>query len=215
MKHLLTFIVAILAMMLTSCASQRALTDDVQGISARIDADVKAFNMDQSCGGTLKMKRGEAIQLSLTKFGIEGVRVIFTPEEILFINKLSKTYLRTSYKEADKLLGSDGLVNFRSIEAYFWNENGGSNNYTVIPVAGFVPLEIKTTFSHKLRAGQYSLPRQYDIEMSGADGAIETGKAKLKLTKIQAANNWQPNTEVPEKYKNLNFIALIKKLLNK
>lgn len=215
MKHFILLIVAVAAMLMTSCASQRALTGDVQGISARLEANVKAFNLDEGCNGNIKMKRGEAIQISLTKYGIEGVRIIMTPQEILLVNKLTKTYLRTSFKDADKALGGEGMLTFRNVEAYFWNDNGNNTNYATLPVGGFVPLELKTTYSRRLRTGRYSLPQRINVNISGADGAIETGNAKLKLTHVQVANNWEPNTEIPEKYKNLNFISLIKKLLKK
>lgn len=215
MKHFILLIVAVAAMLMTSCASQRALTGDVQGVSARLEANVKAFNLDEGCNGNIKMKRGEAIQISLTKYGIEGVRIIMTPQEILLVNKLTKTYLRTSFKDADKALGGEGMLTFRNVEAYFWNDNGNNTNYATLPVGGFVPLELKTTYSRRLRTGRYSLPQRINVNISGADGAIETGNAKLKLTHVQVANNWEPNTEIPEKYKNLNFISLIKKLLKK
>lgn len=206
---------AVAMLMTTSCASQRALTGDVQGISAHLDASVKAFNLDENCSGSIKMKRGEAIQISLTKYGIEGVRIIMTPDSILLVNKLTKTYLRTSFREADKALGGEGALTFRNVESYFWHEDGNNVNYATLPIGGFVPLELRTSYSRHIRAGYYSVPTRVTMEAKGADGAIETGKAKLKLTKVQVANNWEPNTEIPAKYKNLNFISVIKNLLKK
>lgn len=214
-KHTLLLIVATAAMLMTSCAGSRALTGDVQGISAHIDADVKAFHLDEGCTGNIKMKRGEGIQISLTKYGIEGVRVIMTPSEILLVNKLTKTYLRTTFSEADKAMGGEGIFTYNNIEAYFWNDNGRNTSYATIPVGGFVPLELKTSYSRHLRAGRYDLPQQIKVVLSGADGAIETGQARLKLSKVQVANSWQPNAEIPSNYKNLNFISVIKKMMQK
>lgn len=215
MKHYLFIIIASLTLLMSSCASQRALTGDVQAVSAKIDANLKAFNLDKSCNGTLKMKRNEVIQISLTQFGIEGVRVIMTRDSILLINKLTKTYLRTSFKEADRAVGGEGMLTFRNIEAYFWNENDKSTQYATLPIGGFVPLELKSTFSRRISAGKYHIPQRVNINVSGADGAIETGELKLKLTKIQTANNWEPNVTIPSNYKSLNFISVIKKLLKK
>lgn len=215
MKNYLLILVAAMAMLMTSCASQRALTGNVEGISAKLEVDVKAFHLDEGCNGTIKMKRGEAIQISLTKFGIEGVRITLTPEDILLVNKLTKTYLRTTFKEADKALGGEGMLTFRNVEAYFWNESGQNTQYSTLPVGGFVPLDIKTSYSRRVRAGQYELPQRIHLNITGADGTIETGDAKLKLTQVQAANNWVPNTEIPSNYKNLNFITVIKQLLKK
>lgn len=215
MKHYLILFIAAVAMLMTSCASQRALMGDVQVISAHLDAEVKCFNLDEGCNGNIKMKRGEAIQISLTKMGIEGVRIILTPDSILFVNKLAKVYLRTSFRDADKALGGEGTLTFRNVEAYFWNDYGNSPTYATLPIAGFVPLEIKTSYSRRLRVGQYSLPQRIHVNITGDDGAIQTGDAKLKLTKVQVANGWTPNTEIPAKYKNLNFITVIKNLLKK
>lgn len=215
MKNYLLIIVAAMAMLMTSCASQRALSGDVQGISARLEANVKAFNLDEGCNGNIKMKRGEAIQIILTKFGIEGVRVILTPDSILAVNKMSRTYLRTSFKEADRALGGEGLLTFRNVESYFWNESGQNTQYATLPVGGFVPLDLKTSYSRRVSAGDYSLPQRIHMVITGADGAIETGNVKLKLTKVQKANNWEPVTEIPSNYKNLNFISVIKNLLKK
>lgn len=215
MKHILFILLLATSLFTTSCASQRALTGNVTAVSAKIDADLKAFNLDESCNGSIKMKRGEAIQISLTKFGIEGARVIMTPDSVLVINKLTKTYLRSSYTEVDKVLGGDGLFNFRNVEAFFWNEANQNTQYATLPVGGFVPLELKTSRSKRVRAGEYNLPQKMDINLSGADGAIETGELKLKFTKIQTANNWTPNTTIPSNYKNLNFVSLVKKMLKK
>lgn len=216
MKHYLILFIAAVAMLMTSCASQRALMGDVQAVSAHLEANVKCFNLDESCYGNIKMKRGEAIQISLTKMGIEGVRIILTPDSILLVNKLTKTYLRTSFREADKAIGGEGTLTFRNVEAYFWNDNGVSPTYANLPIAGFVPLEVKTNYSRRLRVGQYySLPQRIHVNISGAEGMIETGDAKLKLTKVQPANNWTPNTEIPAKYKNLNFITALKSILKK
>lgn len=215
MKHSLLLLITAATLLLSSCASQRALTGDVQGISAKIDARIKAFNLDESANGNIKMKRGEGIQISLTKFGIEGVRVIFTPDSVLLINKLSKTYLRTSYSELDRAMGSEGIFNFRNVEAYFWNDNDNSSNYSTLPVGGIVPLDVKTTYSRHVKAGAYHVPQRINVKVTGAEGLIETGEAKLKLTQIRPANNWEPNTEISAKYKSLNFVSTIKKLLKK
>lgn len=215
MRHTLLLLITTAALLLSGCASQRALTGDVQGISAKIDANIKAFNLDESANGNIKMKRGEGIQISLTKFGIEGVRVTFTPDSVLLVNKLTKTYLRTSYKELDRAMGGEGLLNYRNVEAYFWNDNNLNNNYATLPVGGFVPLDVKTSYSRHVRAGAYHVPQRINVRISGADGAIETGEAKLKLSQVRPANNWQPNTEISSKYKSLNFVSVIKKLLKK
>lgn len=215
MKNFLIILVAVAAMLVSSCASQQALSGDVQGVSAKLDLEFKAFNMDESANGTIKMKRNEGIQISLTKFGIEGVRVICTTDSVLFLNKLTKTYIRTSYKEIDKMLGGEGTFNFNTVQAYFWNDNNRSNDYATLPIGGFIPLDLNTSYGRSVRAGQYRVPKQISFNLSGADGAIETGKAKMKLSKMKTANDWHPSTEVSAKYKSLDIRSLIGKLFKK
>lgn len=216
MKHYFLLAVAAIIMMLsTSCASQRAITGNVDAIQAKIDCRIRAFNLDENCGGTIKMKRDQAIQLSLTRYGIEGVRVTFTPDSILLVNKLTKTYLRTSFRDADKAMGGEGVLNFYNVQAYFWNDNGENRTYSTLPVGGVVPLELKTNYGSSLRVGQYRIPCKIKLDIEGANGAIETGDATLKLSKVRAINNWEPNTEITSKYKSLNIVSVIKGLLKK
>lgn len=215
MKHFLIILVAAAAMLVSSCAGQNVLRGDVQGVSAKLDAQFKAFNLDEGANGTIKMKRNEGIQISLTKFGIEGVRIICTTDSVLFVNKLTKTYFRTTYREIDNLLGGEGSFNFNSLQAYFWNDNGRSTDYSTLPIGGFIPLNLKTSYGRSIRAGQYRIPKQISLDLSGADGAIETGNAKLKLSKVKAVNDWHPSTEVSAKYKSLDVRKLISKALKK
>ena len=217
MKNLfptLLLLITILAM--GSCASQRALTGNIKAVSARLETRVRAFNLDGNAGGNIRLKRGEAIQISLTKFGIEGVRIVCTPDSILFVNKLSKTYLRTSFREADQaLMGGDGTLNFKNVEAYFWDDNHRRNDDAVLPVGGFFPIELHTDYGRSLRVGNYRLPLKIEMEMNAAEGAIETGRMQMKLSKVKTINDWTPNTQVSAKYKSLNFVKLIRGLLQK
>ena len=217
MKNLfsaLLLLVTILSM--GSCASQRALTGKVETVSARLETHVRAFNLDEKAGGNIRLKRGEAIQISLTKFGIEGVRIVCTPDSILFVNKLSKTYLRTSFREADQaLMGGDGTLNFKNVEAYFWNDSHRRSDDAVLPVGGFFPIALHTDYGRSLRVGDYRLPLKIEMEMNAAEGTIETGKLQMKLSKVKAVNDWTPNTQVSAKYKSLNFVKLIRSLLQK
>lgn len=215
MKHYFLGLLAVFTLFLTSCASQRNLTGDVQAVTARVDARIKAFNLDENANGIIKMKRGTGIQLSLTRFGIEGARVIFTPDSILFISKLSRTYVRTSYREADMVLGGEGALTFRNVEAFFWNDRGRNTERAMVTLAGIMPLELKTSYGRSIRVGQQHMPQRITLTTNSADGVVDTGEARIKFSKVKAANTWEPNTEVPAKYANLNFLSLVRKLLKK
>lgn len=214
-KTILYALVALCAVLtLGSCAGQRALTGQVDGISARLDAELKAFKLDESAGGTIKMKRGEAIQITLSKFGIEGARIVCTPDSILFVNKLTKTYLRSSFRDADKALtGGEGTLNFANVEAYFWNETKGSSD-ALISVGGLFPIELHTAYGGSLRVGEHRLPTRINLKVQAADGTLQPGRVRLKLSKVKATEGWTPNTNVPAKYKSLNVVKLLKGLLS-
>ena len=215
MKNLLILLIATAAMLVSSCASQRALSGNVFGVSAKLETQFQAFNLDESSNGTLKMKRDEGIQISLTRFGIEGIRIICTQDSVLFLNKLTRTYVRASYGEIDRIFGGEGLLNFNKVQSYFWNDNGRSRDFATVPIGGFIPLDFNTSYGRSIRAGQYHVPNQISVELGGADGAFEPGQAKIKLSKLKTINDWHPSTEVSTKYKSLDLRSLVGKLFKK
>ena len=68
------------------------------------------------------MRRDAVIQLSLTKFGIEGARLVFTPDSITVLDRLNKRYLRTSYAELQQALQFDRPLTFATVQSFFWND---------------------------------------------------------------------------------------------
>ena len=91
-----------------------------QYLTARATISLKAGTKDISVGGSLKMKRNDVIQLSLTFLGIEVGRMEFTTTDVLIIDKINKQYVRAPYSQAS-FLESAGL-DFYSLQSLFWNE---------------------------------------------------------------------------------------------
>ena len=86
MKKLLFLL--LLPLLLVSCGIMRGTGDAYRpgeplSITAKLSAKVGVEEAGQSVGGMLRMRRDHVIQLSLTKFGIEGARVIFTPDSLI------------------------------------------------------------------------------------------------------------------------------------
>lgn len=60
-----------------------------------------------SVGGTLKMKRDDVVQLSLTVLGIEVGRLEFTPKDVLIVDRVNKQYVRARYDQVAFLQTAD------------------------------------------------------------------------------------------------------------
>ena len=100
---------------------------------AKTEVNLQMGKKEISLNGTLRMKRDEVVQLSLTFFGIEMARLEFTPEYVLIIDRSNKRVLRADYKNVD-FLAQTG-VDFHTLQALFWNELfvPGEKNITQYP----------------------------------------------------------------------------------
>ena len=143
-KYYLFFIIVLSAFM-TSCRSSKGLENtanvqnnsasvsgtayvqqvmnnaqNVQCLTAKINADIELNGKSISLGGSLKMRRDDVIQLSLTFLGIEGARIEFSPNDVLIIDRLNKRYVKADYNQVSFLQRSG--LNFYSLQSLFWNE---------------------------------------------------------------------------------------------
>ena len=66
--------------------------------------DINLGQKDLSVNGTLRMKRNDVVQLSLTFLGMEVGRMEFTPSDVLIIDRFNKQYVRASYDEVSFLI---------------------------------------------------------------------------------------------------------------
>ena len=90
-----------------------------KAVTAKVKFRLDSGSKSLSSGGTLRMKRGEVIQLSLTFLGMEVGRLECTPEGILLVDRMNKQYVRAAYSEAAPLAKAG--LGFSSLEAIFWN----------------------------------------------------------------------------------------------
>ena len=97
-----------------------AKAQTAQCVTAKINMDVDADGKQISCGGSLKMKRDDVIQLSLTFLGFEVGRLEFTPKDVLVVDRIHRQYSRAAYSEVD-FLRQAGL-DFYALQSLFWNE---------------------------------------------------------------------------------------------
>lgn len=71
--------------------------------------------------GTLRIKKGEVIQLSVVPLlGIEVARAEISPEGVLVIDRMNKRYVKVSFAELKALAHAD--LDFHTLQALFLNE---------------------------------------------------------------------------------------------
>lgn len=85
-----------------------------------------AFSLDMdgksaSLNATLRMKKGEVIQLSVAPLlGIEVARMEITPERILAVDRLHKRYVEISFESLSGMLRTE--IDFNALQSLFMNE---------------------------------------------------------------------------------------------
>lgn len=94
---------------------QAGLTNLTARTSITLDYGVGSVNVK----GRLKMRRDEAIQMTVTALGLMEVACVeFTPQHIYLIDRINKRYTKIDY--ASGMLNNIG-VNFETIQSLFWN----------------------------------------------------------------------------------------------
>ena len=91
-----------------------------QTLTARIKMTLSATGKDLNVNGSLRMKRDDVVQLSLTFLGFEVARMEFSPTDVLLIDRYNHRYVRAAYADVD-FLAKAGL-DFSALQALFWNE---------------------------------------------------------------------------------------------
>ncbi len=90
-------------------------------LTAKMNFRFKSGSQNLSVGGNLKMKRNDVIQLSLVALGLmEAVRIEFTPEDALVIDRINKRYIKAAYSEFHFF--KEAGIDFSFLESLFRNE---------------------------------------------------------------------------------------------
>lgn len=93
----------------------------VTGVRGKMNLRLALGTKSASLSGTLKMKRDEAIQLSLTAMGlIEVGRLEMTPQHLFVQDRIHKQYMQVKWTEVEAFQRTG--INFDIFQALFWNE---------------------------------------------------------------------------------------------
>lgn len=89
-------------------------------LSYKMNVEVKMQSKSLSVKATLKMNKNEALQLSVQPlFGMETHRLTFTPDSVVFLDRLKKEYAAESITA---LMEKNPEFNFSMIQALFTNQ---------------------------------------------------------------------------------------------
>ena len=97
---------------------------DYQWLSYRISLSYKNYDTKKekiSASAFFVNKKDSIIFLTISKLGIEGMRVVATPDSVKFLNHLNSTYYSGNYSFLEKMLGFN--LNFYLLQAIFLGED--------------------------------------------------------------------------------------------
>ena len=89
-------------------------------LTAKVKVEIEGLGKSLSANGTLRMKRDDVMQLSVTFLGMEVGRLEFTPQDVLIVDRLNKQYVRAAYSEVSFLKKAN--LDFYALQSVFWNE---------------------------------------------------------------------------------------------
>jgi hypothetical protein len=136
-------IVLLMGFLIASCGSKKNLTSgsadmsrfsettylktvvenapEFEEFSAKMRLELMSGDESLSVGGSIRMKRDEAIQLSLVAAGIvEAARIELTPKRLLVLDRIGRRYVEVEYDNLPFFKQSK--VDFNTLQALFWNE---------------------------------------------------------------------------------------------
>jgi hypothetical protein len=90
-------------------------------LTAKMALSVDLGKGTTKVNGTLRIKKGEVIQMSIAPFlGIEVARAEISPDGILVIDRMNKRYVEVSFAEVEALAKTN--LDFHTLQALFLNE---------------------------------------------------------------------------------------------
>ena len=114
-------------------------------LTAHVKIKVTQAGNNMSTSGTLRMRYGEVIQITLFDpiLGIAEVgRMEIAPDNILVIDRINKRFVSTDYEEFKAL--KDNNVNFDAIQDIFWKEAQASDHLSyTIPASKPIKLDLQ------------------------------------------------------------------------
>ncbi len=144
--------------------------------SGRVSLDSRDFNVS----GTVKvyLENEKVCWIRLSKFGFEVGRFRITPDSIIGINKLQRTFIRTDIQSTRELIGTD--LSFKEIQHLVWGIPMRVNRKDQIRSQDSL-VQVKSAKNSDI---QYSYLLRPPLDMVSADWKqeLENGAGEQHLT---------------------------------
>jgi len=88
---------------------------DFEFLNASFDADYEVDKNSTSFSGQLRMKKDSIIWLSISKFSIEGARLLLFNDSIFYLNRVDETYFSGDFNTINRFINS--AVDFDMLQA--------------------------------------------------------------------------------------------------
>lgn len=96
-------------------------TPPINALSSKMKFTLNVGGQHTTVGGSLRIKRGDVIQLSIVPLlGIEVARVEISPDSVLIVDRMNKQYVSVSLQELPLLAGAE--VDYHTLQSLFLND---------------------------------------------------------------------------------------------
>lgn len=148
-------------------------------LSSRMSFTIYSGDKQTSLGGTLKMRRNEMIQLSLTAMGLFEVgRLELTPQALIIIDRMNHRYVQVAYADVPAL--QQAGISFYTFQSLFWNELFLFGSQEAQPSAA--------QFAQQIEGTQATLTNA-DNALMQLTFLTDLASSALTQTRISARNN--------------------------
>lgn len=146
---------------------------DYKTLTTKGSIEFKAGNSSQKLPAVFKMVRDSVLQASvrIPIIGGEAMRINFTPDSVVIIDRMKKQYMAERYKDSKVVAGFD--FNFYNLQALFTNKLFIPGNKTVSK-KDFDKFKISSTNDTYLMQTKGKSDLLYNFEVDASDRIIST-----------------------------------------
>jgi hypothetical protein len=171
----------------TASAVQLTRSPQYEAVTAKVNLTLKLNGKDPvKLGGTLRIRRDEVVQLSVTYLlGIEVGRLEIAPDGLTVIDRVNKRYVSIPFDELTQLTHAD--LNYYNLQALFLNEYflPGQQTVTDRDAASFA---VTTSDGEATLTALNTRPFEYRFRAALADSRLE--QSHIGYSGTAYALNW-------------------------
>ncbi len=88
---------------------------DFEWFSAKFSADYEIDNNNSSFSGQIRIRKDSIIWISISKFSIEGARILITQDSVFVINRLDNNYFKSDFNYINRFINN--AIDFDMLQA--------------------------------------------------------------------------------------------------